>query len=131
MIVVDASLLVEVLLVTPVGGAAMELLFSARRPLCAPHLLDVEVAQVMRRYERTGDISAGRGSAALRDLADFPVARYPHELLLPRIWATRHNLTAYDAAYVTLAGVLEATLWTCDRKLAGAPALPAAVRLIR
>ena len=130
MIVVDASLAVEVLLVTPLGEAAAQQLFSAGRPLCAPHLLDVEVAQVMRRYERIGDISAGRGAAALRDLADFPVARYPHEFLLPRIWATRHNLTAYDAAYVTLAGVLDATLWTCDRKLAGAPALPAAVRLI-
>ncbi len=130
MIVVDASVAVEVLLVTPLGRVTMEQLFSAGRPLCAPHLLDVEVAQVVRRYARLGDVSAGRGALALRDLADFPIARYPHEFLLPRIWAVRNNLTAYDAAYVTLAGVLDATLWTCDRKLAGAPGLPVAVRLI-
>lgn len=85
MIVLDASLAIEVLLATPLGKAGMDGLFDSGRPLCAPHLLDVEVAQVFRRYARTGEIGAERGAAALRDLADLPLTRYPHDSLLPEI----------------------------------------------
>ena len=53
-------------------------LFDEQDSLHAPHLLDVEVAQVLRRYAGSGDIDPERGLAALADLADFPIRRYPH-----------------------------------------------------
>jgi predicted nucleic acid-binding protein len=119
-IVVDASALLVVLLRTPAAKTIEERLFAARQTLHAPHLLDVEVAQVVRRYATKGDIDSERGRMALADLADFPLRRYPHDLLLPRIWDLRNNLTAYDAAYVALAEALDAPLLTRDRRLAAA-----------
>ncbi|HJU16850.1 MAG TPA: type II toxin-antitoxin system VapC family toxin [Stellaceae bacterium] len=130
MIVVDASALIEALLRTPAAEAVEQRLFDARRTLHAPHLLDVEIAQVVRRYAAAGDIDAERGRAALADLADFPLRRYPHDLLLPRIWELRHNLTAYDAAYVALAEALDAPLVTRDRHLAAASGHHARVDLV-
>ncbi|WP_239024994.1 type II toxin-antitoxin system VapC family toxin [Rhodoligotrophos defluvii] len=71
-----------------------------------------------------------RGREALADLADLPLRRYPHDLLLPRIWALRCNLTAYDAAYVALAEVLDAPLLTRDRRLAAAAGEGARVEVV-
>jgi hypothetical protein len=70
-------------------------------------LLDVEVAQVIRRYAENGEIDGERGRAALADLTDFPVRRYPHDSLLPRVWNLRSNLTAYDAVCFALADALD------------------------
>jgi predicted nucleic acid-binding protein len=119
-IVVDASALLEILLRTPAAKAVEGRLFDARQTLHAPHLLDIEVAQVVRRYSMRGEIDGERGRAALADLADFPLRRYPHGLLLPRVWELRANLTAYDAVYVALAEVLDAPLVTRDHRLAAA-----------
>jgi predicted nucleic acid-binding protein len=129
-IVVDASALLEALLRTPAAEAVERQLFDSRRTLHAPHLLDVEVAQVIRRYAATGDLDAERGHMALADLADFPVCRYPHDFLLPRVWELRHNLTAYDAVYVALAEALGAPLLTRDRRLAAASGHHAQVELV-
>lgn len=120
MIVVDASAVLEVLLQTPAASRVSRRMFDSRETLHAPHLLDVEVAQVLRRYARSGAISPDRGAEALTDLADLPINRYPHFILLPRIWQLRHNLTAYDAAYLALAEALDAPLLTRDRALASA-----------
>jgi predicted nucleic acid-binding protein len=130
-IVVDASALLEVLLRTPIGVALEPDLFRARRSLHAPHLIDVEVLQVLRRYRRAGDLSLSRAAEAVADLADFPIARYPHEPLIDRIWALRESMTAYDASYVALAEALGAPLVTCDAKLASARGHGAAIRLAR
>jgi predicted nucleic acid-binding protein len=119
-IVVDASALLEVLLRTPAGTAVERRLFEPGETLHAPHLIDVEVAQVVRRYAAAGTIEPDRGRAALADLADFPLRRYPHGFLLPRVWELRDNLTAYDAVYVALAEALDAPLLTRDRRLAAA-----------
>jgi predicted nucleic acid-binding protein len=73
---------------------------------------------VLRRYAATGTMSAAGGLEALTDLADFALNRYSHEILLPRIWELRENVTAYDAAYLALAEVLVAPLVTCDARLA-------------
>lgn len=105
-------------------------LFGAREVLYAPHLLDVEVAQVLRRYAARGEIDRERGRAALADLADFPLYRYPHDFLLPRVWELRNNLTAYDAVYVALAEALDATLLTRDRRLAAAAGHRARIELV-
>jgi predicted nucleic acid-binding protein len=118
MIVVDASTILELLLNTPVAARIAGRLLSPGESLHAPHLLDVEVAQVLRRYCRAGELHSERGREALADLADLPLSRYPHDFLLARIWALRHNLTAYDASYVALAEALDVPLLTSDRRLA-------------
>jgi predicted nucleic acid-binding protein len=129
-IVVDASALLEALLRTPVADAVVERLFAPRETLHAPHLIDVEVAQVIRRYAATGKIEDGRGREALIDLADLRLVRYPHDLLLPRIWELRDNFSAYDAAYVALAEALDAPLVTRDRRLAAAAGHRARIELV-
>jgi predicted nucleic acid-binding protein len=129
-IVVDASALLEALLRTPAAQAVEGRLFAPRETLHAPHLLDVEVAQVIRRYAVNGEIDSERGLFALTDLADLPLRRYPHDFLLPRIWDLRNNLTAYDATYVALAEVLGAPLLTRDRRLASATGHGAQIELI-
>ena len=130
MIVVDASALLEVLLNTPAASRVTGRLFAANETLHAPHLLDLEIAQVLRRYALTGELNPTRGLQALEDLADFPLTRYPHDLLLPRIWELRHNLTAYDAAYIALAEALAAPLFTRDAAFASAPGHHAQIELI-
>ena len=84
----------------------------------------------MRRYAAQGEIDARRGVQALSDLAAFPLRRYPHDLLLPRVWSLRHNLTAYDATYIALAEALDAPLLTRDERLAAAPGHSAQVLLV-
>lgn len=130
MIVIDASTLVEVLLQTATGIAIETRVFAPGETLHAPHLIDVEVAQVARRLVAIGAIHRGRGAEVLADLAIFPLRRYPHDRLLPRIWRLRNNLTAYDAAYVALAETLEAPLLTRDQRLAAAPGHDATIELI-
>ncbi|MEE8301809.1 MAG: type II toxin-antitoxin system VapC family toxin [Candidatus Tectomicrobia bacterium] len=63
-------------------------------------------------------IDATRAEEGLDDLAAWPLIRYAHDLFLSRIWELRHNVTAYDAAYVALAETLAVTLLTCDARLA-------------
>jgi predicted nucleic acid-binding protein len=115
-----ASAILEVLLQTPASRRVSRFLFAPNETLYAPHLIDLEIAQVLRRYVRSAIISAVRGAEALADLADFPLSRYPHFVLLTRIWQMRHGLTAYDAAYLALAETLHAPLVARDRALAKA-----------
>lgn len=118
MIVADASVLVEILLGTPLGAVGRDRLLASDETIHVPELIDVEIAQALRRHARYGRISDGRGALALAHLRRFPLARYGHEILLARVWELRHNLTAYDAVYVVLAEVLDAPLVTCDAPLA-------------
>lgn len=120
MIVVDASAILELLLRTPAGVDVEERLFSNGATICAPHLLDLEVVQVLRRYAGAWQVTVARCRMALADLADLPLHRYPHDILLPRVWELRGNLTAYDAVYLALAEALDASLLTLDRRLAAA-----------
>jgi predicted nucleic acid-binding protein len=129
-IVVDASALLEALLRTPAAAMVERRLFDERETLHAPHLLDVEVVQVIRRYAAAGEVDHERGRAALADLEAFPLRRYPHSFLLPRVWELRNNLTAYDAVYVALAEALDAPLLTRDRRLAAARGHYARIELV-
>jgi predicted nucleic acid-binding protein len=130
MIVVDASAALEVLLRTPAARAVERRLFEPSQTLHAPHLLDVEVAQVVRRYAANGEIDVERGRMALTDLADLPLHRYPHDLLLPRVWDLRNNFTACDAIYVALAEALDAPLLTRDKRLSASPGHHARIELV-
>ena len=119
MIVLDSSAAVEWLLGLPLADAVSDRIVSADS-LHAPALLDIEVAHVVRRYAAAGEIADLVGERALVALADLDVVRYTHELLLPLIWRLRHNLAAYDAAFVALAAVLDAPLVTLDARVAHA-----------
>lgn len=130
MIVVDASAVLELLLGTPRGQALAGRLLAPGETLHAPHLIDLETAQVVRRYAAVGEVSAERGRQALADLADLPLSRYPHTAFLARVWELRHNATAYDAAYLALAEALDAPLLTADARLASAPGHTAVVDVI-
>ena len=89
MIVIDASVVIELLLRTAAGQQLEERVLVTTETLHAPHLLDLEVIQVLRRYVRAASLSVARGNEALRDLLDLPLHRYPHDLFLPRIWELR------------------------------------------
>jgi predicted nucleic acid-binding protein len=119
-IVVDASVVLEALLRRANAAAVRERLLAGREMLYAPHLLDIEVAHVIRRYAVIGDMAPERGRAALAILADLPLRRYRHDFLLQRVWEFRNNFTAYDAVYVALAEALDVPLLTRDQRLAGA-----------
>jgi predicted nucleic acid-binding protein len=129
-IVVDASAVLELLLNSPAGLKVAERVFADGESLHAPHVLDLEVAQVLRRYTAMREMPQVRANDAMRDFLDLPINRYAHADLLPRIWELHTSLSAYDAAYVSLAESLDAQLLTCDGKLARAHGHEARVDVI-
>jgi predicted nucleic acid-binding protein len=128
-IVLDASGAVAWLLLSSAGKEIENRIYSRRESLHAPHLLDLEVGQVLRRLAREGMVSAPRTEQAIQDLVDLRVTRYPHFSLLPRIWQLRHNLTAYDAVYVVLAETIAAPLITRDARVKSASGHTARIEL--
>jgi predicted nucleic acid-binding protein len=119
-IVLDASAAIEWLLQTAVGRQIENRIYSRGESLHAPHLLDLEVAQVLRRLERKDVIFPQRADQAIQDLLDLRITRYPYFVFLPRIWRLQHTLSAYDAVYIALTEKLGATLITRDARLASA-----------
>jgi predicted nucleic acid-binding protein len=128
-IVLDASAAIDWLLQTAAGKEIEERIYSSGESLHAPHLLDLEVAQVLRRLVREGAVSWPRADQSIQDLLDLRVTRYPHFVFLPRLWRLRDNFTAYDAAYLALAEKLGATLVTRDSRLASASARLVSIEL--
>lgn len=120
MIVLDASAAVDWILQTPAGKRIEDRLYAHKESLHAPHVLDLEVTQVLRRLARQRIISERRAAEAVRDLMDLRVHRYPHFVLLSRIWQLRDNLSAFDACYIVLAEQLKVPLITRDGRLASA-----------
>ena len=118
--VLDASVVVELVLGTRVGARVRERLLDSRISLHGPELLDLEVLNVLRRYVRAGMVAGERAEAAIRRLTELDLQRHRHRPMLPRIWSWRANLTAYDAAYVALAEVLDCELATVDLRLSRA-----------
>jgi len=113
-IVLDLSAAIDWLLQTAAGQPIENRIYLRGESLHAPHLLDLEVAQVLRRLVREAAVSAQRADQALQDLLSPRVTRYPHFVFLSYIWRFRHNLSVYDAAYIAHAEKLGATLITRD-----------------
>ena len=87
----------------------------------APTLIDYEVWHAVRGLNLGGKLTEARARAALADFSDLPIQRWPvSDVFHRRAFELRHNLTAYDAAYVALAEVLECHLLTRDERLARA-----------
>lgn len=130
MIVVDASVLVDILTDANVARLARSEWFPGGATIHAPHLIDIEVIQAIRRRSAIGELPPAHADDALGDLASFPMTRYPHTRLLPRVWELRSNMTAYDATYVALAEALDAKLLTRDGRLARAPGHRSRIELV-
>jgi len=127
--VIDASAAIEVLLRSPAGERLLGRLEDGAA-VHAPHLIDVEVAHVLRRHVMHHAVGAGRAEACLTLWRQLDIERHPHDDLLERIWAWRANLTAYDATYVALAEVLGEPLVTADQRLAAAPGITIPVEVL-
>jgi predicted nucleic acid-binding protein len=130
MIVLDASSVVDLLLSPSTIAPAWRRILGPDESLHAPQLLDLEVTQVLRRCVLARMLTAERAGQAVEALRMLRVTRYSHLPLLARVWQLRHNLTAYDAAYVALAEELGATLLTRDAKLASATGHRARIELV-
>ena len=129
-LVLDASVVVELLLGTPLGTVVARRIASPDDALHAPHLMGVEVAQVLRRHAGAGTVSPQRAAGAVEDLLDLDVVRHDHEPFLPRVWELRENATAHDGPYLALAEVLGAPLLTADAPLARSAGHRADVELL-
>ena len=114
---IDASALIELLLRTHRAERIATRALAPDERLHAPHLIDIEITQALRRLVQLKEITALRAQQALDDLAEFVIERSEHQNLLSRIWQLRDSVTAYDGAYVALAEALNAPLLTCDSKL--------------
>ena len=118
-IVIDASTVVAALVDSGPDGQWAETLLTS--DLTAPHLLPVEVANVLRRAVNADEITDDIASLAHADLLDLRIEFVPYEMVAVRIWELRHNLTAYDSWYVAVAELLGAPLATLDQRLVSAP----------
>jgi predicted nucleic acid-binding protein len=130
MIVLDASAALELLLRAADHPGLVTRVLRSGETIAAPHLLDLEVTHVLRRFVIGGELTAARAREAIEDHLSLDIVRYPHDGLLDRVWQLRANCTAYDAAYIVLAEALNAVLITCDARLADVPGSRAAVEVI-
>jgi predicted nucleic acid-binding protein len=130
MIVLDASAALELLLRAADHPGLVARVLRSGETIAAPHLLDLEVTHVLRRFVIGGEMTAARAREAIEDHLSLDIVRYPHDGLLDRVWQLRANCTAYDAAYIVLAEALNAVLITCDSRLADVPGSRAAVEVI-
>jgi predicted nucleic acid-binding protein len=129
-IVLDASVLANVVADDGPEGQRARVGLRTAGALAAPDLVDVETVAVLRKRWRAGTISEGRFAVAVRDLGDIDLGRYPVLRLMRRAFELRANVTPYDAAYVALAEVLGCELWTADQRLAKALGPSCSIRVL-
>lgn len=130
MIVVDASVLANAIGDDEADGDVARRAIRGRQGLAAPDLVDVETVAVLRKRWRAGTLPARRFAAAVRDLEDLAIDRYPSLRLMWRAYELRDNVTSYDAAYVALAEALHCPLVTADARLAKAPGIRCDVEVV-
>jgi predicted nucleic acid-binding protein len=129
--VVDASVVVEYLTLGENAEAARERILGEAHTLWAPHLVDAEVGHALRRHVRLGALDPEAATEALWHLAELPLRRVAHELLIRYAWILRDSVSFYDALYVALAEMLDQPLITCDARLARANGIQADVQVLQ
>lgn len=117
MIVLDASVVVELLTNGSLADSIRGELAGRDESFVVPELIDVEAVSALRRLAVGQRIDSHRSGQFLAELAALPAERYSHTPLIRRMWELRHNFTAYDAAYIALAEATGSVLYTCDEKL--------------
>jgi predicted nucleic acid-binding protein len=130
-IVADASVVLDMLLGpgSPAGDRLADH-FAAQDVVCAPHLMDAEVAQALRRLTARGTVTVEEAWSMIRLLADLPIERYSHRGLLPRVFDLRDNVSVCDGLYLALAEMVDRPLLTGDAALVGVPGCTAQVELL-
>jgi predicted nucleic acid-binding protein len=128
MLIVDASILFEVVADTP-GAELLRQRLLLDTDQCAPHLIDAEVHAVIQREYRNGRLDLTAATQAVDDLRAWPGERWSHRPLLERAWQLRNNVRSHDALYVALAEAFGVTLLTLDKRLATAPGLRCSVEV--
>lgn len=131
MIVVDASVLANVLADDGADGEAARAAVRGAGDLAAPDLVDVETVSVLRKRWLAQTLTARRFRTALDDLTSLPMGRYPTLALMGRAYELRANVTPYDAAYVALAEGLGCPLVTADERLARASGPRCTIQVVR
>jgi predicted nucleic acid-binding protein len=129
-IVLDASAAIELVLRTARADRIAARALDPAQRLHAPHLIDIEVVQVLRRLHLARELTLERSELAFTDFEKLVVERHAHRSLLRRVWALRSVMSAYDAAYVALAEGLGAPLLTCDEKLSRSQGHDAHIELV-
>lgn len=131
MIVIDASVLANVVGDDGSDGQRARAEFRGAGDVAAPDLVDVETVAVLRKRWLAGTVTDQRFAAAVEDLGQLDLDRYPVLRFMRRAYELRANVTAYDSAYVALAEQLGCALLTADRRLASASAPRCAIRVLR
>jgi predicted nucleic acid-binding protein len=131
LIVIDASVLANVVGDDGSDGQRARAEFRGAGDVAAPDLVDVETVAVLRKRWLAGTVTDHRFAAAVEDLGQLDLDRYPALRFMRRAYELRANVTAYDSAYVALAEELGCELLTADRRLAGAPGPRCAIRVLR
>jgi predicted nucleic acid-binding protein len=125
--VVDASALVYATIVGDDDAARLRHRLRDET-VHAPHLIDAELGNVLRRHVLRGDMIASHGAEVLENAPRLVDHRYDHTGALARAaWALRENVTFYDAIYVALAAALDVPLVTADSRLSAVPKLPCVI----
>ena len=129
MIVVDASALLDLILLRPNASRIADAMRG--QSVAAPELIVVETSSALARLERAGELRTHDADVAIRDVGEMPMSLVGHSPLHTRAWALRGSLRLADAFYVACAELLTATLLTSDGRLARAPLSGVAVTLVR
>jgi len=131
LIVIDASVLANVVGDDGSDGQRARLEFRNAGDVAAPDLADVETVAVLRKRWIAGTVSDQRFAAAVADLEQLDIDRYPALRFMRRAYELRANVTVYDSAYVALAEILGCELLTADQRLANASGPQRAIRVLQ
>lgn len=131
MIVIDASVLANVVGDDGNDGQRARLEFRNAADVAAPDLADVQTVAVLRKRWIAGTVSDQRFAAAVEDLEQLEIDRYPALRFMRRAYELRANVTVYDAAYVALAETLGCELLTADQRLANASGPRCTIRVLQ
>jgi len=120
-LVVDASVVAAAFFPEKHTEAVRTLLISEDN-LCAPDLIYAEVANVVWKRHRRGEIDDEEASGLLADMLDLPLEITPSEQLVQAALelAMRTGRTVYDCLYIALAVQRKAVMLSGDQRLVSA-----------